>query len=191
MQTETETTETPAQAIDRVAGELGLTMSASFVPWSQSRNAKEKSPSLNWQVTISKNGRAILSTDYDAGCGHCPASKASVKRAGSHGSVMRESMIKWECENGKAAWCIESIDHISGIGKPLLPEFRDVLASLSMDSDVLDAGEFEEWASNLGYDSDSRKAESIYRACLNIALKLRASLGDDGLARLRAACEGY
>lgn len=43
----------------------------------------------------------------------------------------------------------------------------------------------------LGYDPDSRKAEAIYKACLEIALKLRNALGEDGLAKLREAAQDY
>jgi hypothetical protein len=80
-----------------------------------------------------------------------------------------------------------------GKGKaiPIQPNALDVLHSLAMDSDVLDAGGFESWASDLGYDTDSRKAEQTYRACLDLALKLRAALGDSGLSDLRNAFEGY
>lgn len=38
--------ETPRERIERVARKLGLTMTAVFVPFSQSRNKDEKHPSL-------------------------------------------------------------------------------------------------------------------------------------------------
>lgn len=60
-----------------------------------------------------------------------------------------------------------------------------------MDSDVLESSGFEEWASNFGYETDSRKADSIYRACLEIALKLKAVIGNDGLEQLRLAFQDY
>lgn len=163
---------------------LGLTISAVFVPFSQSRNKGEKSPSLNWLVTVKKDGRDILTTDYSAGCGHCPAYKA--KGLGSQYSVMRHNAIQYECEHGKGATL--AFPQKPG---PILPDTIDVLHSLAMDSDVLDAGGFESWAGDLDYDVDSRKAEAIYRACLDIALKLRAALGDAGLMELRTAFQDY
>ena len=42
-----------------------------------------------------------------------------------------------------------------------------------MDSDVLNYDCFEDWADCMGMDTDSRKAEDIYNACMKIALKLR------------------
>ena len=179
---------------------LGLTVESVFVPFSQSRNKAEKNPSLNWRVTVKHNGRAILETDYSAGSGHCPAYNASVREMGGRNSLMRDGAIRWECERGFAARAFDNAGSPSGYvvremnpknRHPLQPDSLDVLASLAMDSDVIDAGGFESWASNLGYDTDSRKAEAIYQACLDIALKLRAALGDTGLQTLRNAFEGY
>lgn len=169
---------------------LGLTVESVFVPFSQSRNKGEKFPSLNWRVTVKHNGRDVLTTDYMAGSGHCPAYKASVKALGGPNSLNRAEFIRRECETGfKGLYHSQII--MNDRKSPLLPDTLDVLASLAMDSDVLDAGGFESWASDLGYDTDSRKAESIYQACLDIALKLRAALGDAGLQTLRNAFEGY
>lgn len=49
-------------------------------------------------------------------------------------------------------------------GKPTPPNPAEVLARVCQE--YIDAREpFEEWASNLGYDADSRTAERIYFAC--------------------------
>lgn len=178
---------------------LGLTVESAFVPLSQSRNKTEKYPTLNWKVTVKRNGRDVLTTDYSAGSAHCPAYNASVKAMGERNSLMRDAAIRFECEHGKAAAAYDSTNSSAGYvvrelvlrGKALEPDALDVLASLAMDSDVIDAGGFEEWAGNFGYDVDSRRAEATYRACLETALKLRAALGDDGLAALRNAFKGY
>lgn len=164
---------------------LGLTVESVFVPLSQSRNKGEKSPTLNWRVTVKKDGRPILETDYSAGCAHCPSYEQGNYNAN------RAAAVAWECENGRKVAAINALRHFHGTGKPLEPDAIDVLASLAMDSDVLDAGGFEDWAGDFGYDTDSRKAEAIYRVCLEIALKLRAALGDAGLQSLRNAFEGY
>jgi hypothetical protein len=75
--------------------------------------------------------------------------------------------------------------------KAIMPDACDVLHSLLMDSEVLDSNSFESWASDFGYDPDSRKAESIYRACLEIGLKVRNGLGESIVAELRAAFQDY
>jgi hypothetical protein len=100
---------------------------------------------------------------------------------------MRYEALKYEAENGKRA---PRVGLFSG---PALekPSAADVLYSLALDASVLDSATFEEWASELGYDPDSRSAEKIYRACLEIALKLRAAIGDAGLEQLREAFQDY
>ena len=156
--------------INELLSDMGLSRALKFVPFSQSRNATEKHPSLNWKVTLQHKGRDILSTDYMQGCAHCRAYKQG------DNTVRRDQMVRAECETGINA---------------KTPDLRDIMYSLVMDSDVIDYPSFEEWASNFGYETDSRKAEAIYRACLDIALKLRAALGDDGLAKLREAFQDY
>jgi len=47
---------------------------------------------------------------------------------------------------------------------------------------------FEDWASDLGYDAESRKAYRTYRRCIKMVPRVRKFLGDDALIRqLRAA----
>ena len=181
----------PKDTVDR----LGLSIRAEFVPFSQSRNKAETDErgrprrTLNWRVTLVANGRDILATDYSAGAGHCPAYQASVKKLGSVNSTLRDKFIEWECENGRESH-VNEFQAPRG-HKPILPDSLDVIASLVMDSSVLDESSFEDWASSLGYDVDSRKAESIYRACLAIALQLRNGIGESGLAALRDAFQDY
>jgi hypothetical protein len=60
------------------------------------------------------------------------------------------------------------------------PETAEVLDCLISDASSIESSRsFEEWADDLGYDTDSRKAEETYRACEQTARDLRAFLGDD------------
>lgn len=180
-----DTQETLPECIAR----LGLSVTSKFVPFSKSRNAKESYRSLNWRVTVHFNNPdhgpnwqgAVVSTDYSAGIAHCPAYKASAKVYGGANSVMRSEAIERETEIGRKAQN----------GAPILPDSADVIYSLILDSDVLEYSSFEEWASSFGYDPDSRNAESIYRACLEIALQLRNGLPKTVLDALRAAAQDY
>lgn len=176
-----------------VIAKMGLTVTAKFVPFSQARNKAEKSPSLNWVVTVLRNGREVLTTEYGAGMGHCPSYTKKPPTAWNRPVRMWQPMAcALECESGFAVgrfmtWRDLAADRT----KPILPDAADVLYSLAMDSSVLDYGTFEDWASEFGYDPDSRKGESVYRACLEIALKLRNGIGESGLALLREAFEDY
>lgn len=203
MQTQAEMT--PKERIADVMQRHGLTITSEFVPFSKSRNAQPREDgkvwrSLNWRVTLHKARAAssapgtfaIMTTDYSAGEGNCPAYKASVKALGNRDSIMRREAIDWEIEHGKACVCADGGRPYPAAGAPTLkPDACDVIYSLVRDADVLDCGTFEEWASDLGYDTDSRKAEATYRACLEIALKLRNGLGESVLAELREAAQDY
>jgi hypothetical protein len=65
------------------------------------------------------------------------------------------------------------------------PNLKDVLDCLASDSvGVENAGSFEEWAREYGYDTDSRKAEAIFNTCKIQSTKLRALLGNDAYETL-------
>lgn len=171
-----------------------ITIEATFVPWSKSRNKGEKSPSLNWLVTMKRNDRDVLTTDYSAGIGHTPAYKSKPPIGWDRPARMWPTLAgAWECENGKPVTLVswDSNFRAKNGAPPITPDPCDVLSCLALDAGVLDAGGFEYWASDLGYDPDSRKAEAIYRECLEIALKLRAGLGDKGFSELREAASDY
>ncbi len=165
--------------IERTANILDLTLRSVFIPFSQSRRAAEKEPSLNWRITLRHTGRDVLTTDYSAGCGHCPSYQ-------QRQTVDGAAAVLWECEHGQA--------YRAGrytLGPLILPAFVDVLASLACDANAIDYPTFEDWASVMGYDSDSRAAERTYRSCLDIGLRLRAALGEAGLQTLHDACRDY
>lgn len=60
------------------------------------------------------------------------------------------------------------------------PTALDVLTCLASDAcGYENARDFEEWASEYGYDTDSRRAERLYNQVGNQTEKLRDFLGDD------------
>lgn len=181
--------------IHNLLNELGLSVEAEFVPWSKSRFAKEKDPSLNWIVTVMLRGRPVLTTDYTSGCARCPSYRTAVTLRGM--SIIEREMLVWECEHGRAAFWVSSLNgpmarpSAFGARGRIEPSILDVVHSLVSDSDAIEHGSYETWADDLGYGQDSRKGEAIYRACLAIGLKLRSSLGNDNLERLREAFRDY
>ena len=171
---------------------LGLGYTAVFVPQSQSRN-KGKEPCLNWTVQITK-GRQSLTADYMQGIGHLPNYSHAFSRLAVYDDAIRSA-----CETGKS----RIVKHKNGYDaaqadsfyapqrKIPAPSLVDVLYSLVMDSNALDYPTFDAWAGDMGYDTDSREAERIYKACVEIALKLRAMVGDGPLSELRELFQGY
>ena len=61
-------------------------------------------------------------------------------------------------------------------------DLADILESLQMDSSDWEST-FDDWADSLGMDTDSRSAESIYRACQDTAKNLRAAFGAEAFER--------
>jgi len=63
------------------------------------------------------------------------------------------------------------------------PRLSDILDSLAMDCSGLDKS-FESWCDDFGYDTDSRKAFSVYEECLDIRKRLIALLGRNAFREL-------
>jgi hypothetical protein len=58
------------------------------------------------------------------------------------------------------------------------PSADDVVESLTLDALALEVS-FPEWCAELGYDTDSRSAESTYRACRSLGRRFARLLGSD------------
>lgn len=65
----------------------------------------------------------------------------------------------------------------SALGEPTL---ANVVGCVAQDCSGID-GTFEDWAESFGWDPDSRRAESTYRAVIEQDRRFRKLLGDSGL----------
>ena len=186
-QTDNEEITTPELRVSDWANKYNISADFKFVPFSQSRNAGEKFPSLNWKVTLYKDklpeaarfSGEIMRFDYSQGSGHAPSYKQGNR------SQDNVDKVAFECEHGHKSR--EICGSIMKGAKIAPPSLADVLYSISMDADAIDFATFEDWASEFGYEKDSRKAEAIYRTCLEYGLKLRSAVGEKALAELRDA----
>ncbi len=176
--------------LDAFIASLTLEYSATFVPQSQSRNANEKNHSLNWRVSVMPKesaGRTNLHlrimTDYMQGIGHVPEDSADLfKRYGHSCSIARDAYERQIAQTGKYG---------PFHSRPLPPPaLRDVLYSLMSDGAASETT-FEEWASEYGYGTDSRKAEEMYRTCDEHGKKLTRMIGTNNLAKLRELFQDY
>lgn len=69
-----------------------------------------------------------------------------------------------------------------GMAHTKAPDVESVLDCLASDASSVSHDEtFEQWADNLGYDTDSRKAEKIYKACVKTARQLRRLMKTENL----------
>jgi len=171
-----------AETLDREARAFGLFTKCDFVPQSASRNAKEKNPTLNWRVYVFRRvgdeNRIVLACDYSQGIAHLPG--YSKEPHGYWNTIEGRNRIERAVETGRDG-------RTGGLGiytsEIPAPPLADVLSSLLLDASAIDEGSFEDWAASLGYDPDSRKAEAIWKACVETGLKLRSALGDEILRR--------
>lgn len=172
---------------------MKVAVTAVFVPFSQSRNKGEKQPSLNWRVTLMKDGREVMKdVDYMQGCGHCPAEKKTFNTPRMNPKTEKRDAIAYECETGKE-YNTRFYSNLGyrPTGKAIAPpSTADILHSLLLDASALDSRDFADWCSEYGYDTDSIKARDMYDACITTATQLRAAFGQNTLDNLRDLFEG-
>ena len=166
-----------------------------FVPFGQSRNKDSDHKSLNYRVTITRN-RNSFTFDYMMGSAYVPHKGIPVSPATSYLKRMKQTIIDKSCETGyQSLWCsgVERIMPITKQGTPqkITPENNDVLHCCLLDSEVLDHPDFESWASDFGYDTDSRSGEKIYKECLASALRFRQLFKSEELEELKELFQDY
>lgn len=71
------------------------------------------------------------------------------------------------------------------------PDLDDVMYCLLSDVSDIEDVDFEEWASNLGYDTDSRKAERTFEACKKQLLNLRLLFTNKELEQLHELYQDF
>lgn len=95
----------------------------------------------------------------------------------------------WDCNHYKCTIRFENrqytFDYYMGLRISGEPTLDSVMESLLMDCNV-DQYSFDEFCGEFGYDTDSRKAEASYKACLKLAKNVKRVFGDniDKLARI-------
>lgn len=71
-----------------------------------------------------------------------------------------------------------SFDYWQGVGIKKDPQIETVMDNL-LSNTLVDRIAFEDWVSEYGYSSDSRKAERIYKACVKQTKAVKRLLGND------------
>jgi len=171
--------------VDAYAASIGLTMTARFIPQSLSRNAGGR-PSLNWKITLTTTASEPFSlmTDYTQGIGNVPGYP--------HPYNINAGDFKHECdlaaETGVYPIHPQTLHEKMQLPPPTLTE---VIYSLVLDAEVLDCNSFEEWAADMGYDTDSRAAEKRYSACREIAAALQRLIGTEAIEKFRELTQEY
>lgn len=178
------------EELENAVNELQLTYVAEFVPTKQPVD-KVKDPQLHWSITLQR-GQRKMTVPYHEGCGHVVGYQQFHKTP--YDKRRHDEMVREVCETGIAYKNVQ--EFLSGRifkrkTKQPVPKLLDVLYCLVQDASVLDSGGFEEWASDYGYDTDSRAAEKTYRQCVDQSLQLRNLLDNDNLEQLRKLYQDY
>lgn len=71
------------------------------------------------------------------------------------------------------------------------PGEADLFSSLLSDTSDIEGNTFEDWAESLGMDTDSRKAEKMFKACQQTALELGQMFTKSELDDLREIFSNY
>lgn len=176
------------EQLQTIIDALGLTYTATFVPTKQPAD-KVKNPQLHWEITLSK-GPQTMTLPYHEGCAHVMGYQQYHKTP--YEKRLHDEMIREACETGvtNTDWAKERYYFKHKVKQPE-PKLADVLYCLVTDANVLNSGGFEAWASNYGYDTDSRKAEQTYRQCIDQSLQFKNLIGQSALEQLQEAFQDY
>lgn len=125
-----------------------------------------------WAVTVTRNGESIQ-TDYTIGSAH------RHYRNGKPIQIHHWNRALDDVERNKRT-------------KPDKPTLPDVLNCFVMDAQCVSDGQlFEDFADDLGYDKDSRKAEKAYNGCRDEYFGLIRLCGHAELGKLVELFQDY
>lgn len=167
------------QALRDYVDSLGLTYTATFQPRPQPRETV-KHPQMHWLITLT-NGKQSAQFPYSQGLGHVKGYQQVHKS--SYDRRCAEDAYRKTCETGKLYRASATVGFWPTNQTQPAPDLLNMLYCLVMDASVRHASQYEEWASDYGYDADSRKGEEIYRACQKQTTDLLRVLGGGAVGR--------
>ncbi len=169
------------EQIQSILDNAGIEMAAQYVPSEYDPKSKEFQ-GIKWKIVF-KSKRGEFATNFTQGIGHLP----NYPKTGKMPVDILED-IKHTLQTGKICRHIGNQILKFG-GKPISPPHpADVISCLLTDSSAEDYATFEDWANEMGYDPDSRKAEAIWQACLETSRNMNRVIGHDVIEALRGPC---
>lgn len=150
-------------------------------------------PHIAYEVELSHNGRAFFTGPYKLGVGHVKPTDEDANRCANAelGAFVRAWIHKPHANFIDKQKQADAAAYLAKL-QAVTPKLDDVMHSLLMDGAAyFDGAAFEDWCGDYGYDSDSRKAESIWRACDDTGRKLLRALGQETTDRLREWASNY
>lgn len=156
---------------------LGLSYIPTFRPTPQ---PGVKSPQLHWLITLER-GKERMTFDYHQGMAHVEGYQCTLGRRTLE-QQERENRVRKTCETGKL-YRNEVGRGFVPCGDQPAPKLIDVLYCLVSDASVRHSAFYEEWASDYGYDVDSRKGEETYKLCQKQTMDFLRVLGAGKMGR--------
>lgn len=157
------------KTIEEFIAEHGLTMTASPAPENPNMSGDTVKGSQHYHCTIVCGNQGMM-TYFSVGPGIV---KDWARENGPHvfGKERRDILRV----NPRSLAAAEYLDAVRNKYRPDLASVLDCLASDA--SGIENARDFEDWASDYGYDTDSRSAEQTYNTCRGQARALLKLLG--------------
>lgn len=158
----------------------GITVRLTAKPYGEVDRRDEKNPwpHVAYQVELCIGGKAMPIT-WREGVGlvklpgKMPPSLLMSKYGSLYYAMRKNPYAKFTDIQGMA-----DIAAAVAVSEKRIPSVSDMLCNLSDSLCTFeDAGSFEEFAADFGYDSDSRKAEKLYNDVMDEGRKLKALLG--------------
>ncbi len=141
-----------------------------------------ENPMCAWICTFTSKRGHSENFDYFTGSGCGPQPTENELRQGWPAVANVPKSNRYNIKD-KALIC--QIAHTIAFRRKWTPDAIEILWAIARDGDALEST-FEDWASDFGYDADSRKAEKIYRACQDNALRLRKILSPEAIETIKA-----
>ena len=165
--------------------ENNLSMAAKFIERATSDNWDH----FLWKVSLRKIGKfhdeGTITTDYRMGIAH---QKWDAKATDLPPGEKPGQPVGQRCLGRSITLHAEAC--LKRWSRPTAPTADEVLDSLRSDAEsVENCPLFEDWAGDMGYDTDSRKAERAFRACQEVRGKLMKLLGREAYDDLLANVE--
>lgn len=153
-------------------------------------------PCIEYTVQLMHRHKPIWTGEYRLGVGHVKPGKGMPFSVQCRLLREEESLLMtWQSKphaqfTNKQLWA-DTAAKLANMQK-VAPKLDDVAHSLLSDgSAYFDGQRFEEWASGLGYSSDSIKAKETFETCDRIGRDLSKALSRDELEGLREWASNY
>jgi hypothetical protein len=141
-------------------------MNLAFSYKANGENKVDGKTPFKYIVTL-KNGKQEFSCEYTKGAAH-------IKRRGLRAGLYTIGLG----EVKKELAAVRYGEKFTTNFEPIPPTFDEVLECLHLDTTSIEnAPIWEDWAAELGYNSDSMKDHAVYQKCMEQYLKLRKFFG--------------